>query len=304
MSAPTFFLKVLLAGAVASAPLFSAAATSAVQPVKPAGEPQIVGKAPRILEVTFWSETLQREKKFSVVQPQKPAADAGKNPVLFLLHGRGRNHHSLLDAPKSAAFLQSAPFFVVLPDGEDGWYINSPVAPADRYNDYLEEVIRLAESCLPISREPRRRAITGWSMGGYGAVRFAETHAGQFAAVVGIIGLLDFPRAADLPEGQNYKVPVKRFGEDPAVWAAFNPIWDVQRLKGTPLLVITGREAFDRVMNTNFYARAKAAGVECSFLQLKGAHTFDTVTEALPDVLQFVQSAFDAPGGPPEAKAN
>jgi len=56
-------------------------------------------------------------------------------------------------------------------------------------------------------------------------------------------------------------------------------------------------------MNANFYARAKAAGVECSFLQLKGAHTLDTVIEALPDALQFVESAFDSRDAPAATKA-
>jgi len=164
---------------------------------------------------------LQREKTFSAVRPQKTMRE--NNPVLFLLHGRGRNHRSLLETARAKAFLLTVPFFVVLPDGEDGWYINSPVSSADRYNDYLEEVIRVAEAVLPLSRDRRDRAIAGWSMGGYGAVRFAETHAAGFAATVGIIGLLDFPRPADLPAGQNYSVPPGRFGRDPVLWPEFNP---------------------------------------------------------------------------------
>ena len=295
LSGPHFFLK---AACVAGVFLVSLLGAETVE----AGKPQVVEREPRVYEVTFWSETLQREKKFSAVRPQNLAAGAVNNPVLFLLHGRGRNHRSLLDVPKASAFLHEAPFFVVLPDGEDGWYINSPVNPEARYNDYLEEVIRLAETCFELSRDPNRRAITGWSMGGYGAVRFAQTHAGQFGAVAGIVALVDFPRATDLPEGQNYKVPPARFGSDPAVWARYNPIGEVERLKGIPVLLVTGREAFDRVMNTNFYTRAKAAGVKCTFVQLKGAHTLDTVTQALPDVLQFVASAFTAQSALPAAK--
>lgn len=243
-------------------------------------------------EISFESRVLQRTKTVSVVIPAHAAAKGGALPVVFLLHGRGRNHHSLLDDPRSRALLEKVGFVVVLPDGEDGWYVNSPVAPADRYGDYLEEVLALVQKKLPVSADPARRAITGWSMGGFGAVSFAEAHPGGFGAVAPIIGLLDFPRVEDLPAGQNYKVPVARFGAEPAVWRQFNPIERVERLRGARLLVITGTEAFDHTMNRNFIARARAAGLEPEFRELPGGHTLDTVIVALPLVFRFFEEYF------------
>ena len=85
-----------------------------------------------------------------------------------------------------------------------------------RYATYLEEVMQLAEDELfENGGRSVRRGIAGWSMGGHGAPRFAQSHPRKFSALASIIGLLDFPRTPDLPEGQNYKVPEARFGGNP-----------------------------------------------------------------------------------------
>ena len=55
----------------------------------------------------------------------KPAGEEKSRPVLFVLHGRGRHHQTLIDSAARAAML-AAPFVIVLPQGEDGWYIDSP----------------------------------------------------------------------------------------------------------------------------------------------------------------------------------
>ncbi len=242
----------------------------------------------RISELRFHSTVLGREKSISVVAPVK-REDA---PVLFFLHGRGRHHRSLLEQPDCRNALLKANHWTILPDGEDGWYINSPEIPTDRYGDYLSEVIAFATAELGLTENPARCAIGGWSMGGYGAVRYAEDHPGRFGTVVGLIGVLDFPRTETLPEGQNYSVPIARFGSDPAVWTRFNPIHAVEKLAGSRLLLVTGSTAFDRTMNYNFAARARQTGVDCRVVELTGGHTIEVVTAALPIALQFMAQLF------------
>jgi formylglycine-generating enzyme required for sulfatase activity/S-formylglutathione hydrolase FrmB len=261
----------------------------ALQNVHAADAPPETGG--RIVDVTFPSESLGRDKTYTVVTP----SGGGTAPVLFLLHGRGRNHRSLIERDDTRLALLAQNYYIVLPDGEDGWYVDSPVDPTGRYEHYLEEVIRSAEDRFPLRRDPAGRALAGWSMGGYGAVHFAESHPGKFAAVVGIVGLLDFPRLETLPDGRNYHVPVKRFGDDPAVWAAFNPIRHIDRLAGMQLLMITGLQSFDLVMNRNFVAHARAQGFDCGLVELSGGHTIETVAEAVPLALRFVSESFAVP---------
>ena len=242
----------------------------------------------RISELRFHSTILGRDKTISVVAPVKHE-DA---PVLFFLHGRGRHHGSLLERTDCRNALLAANHWTILPDGEDGWYINSPEIPTDRYGDYLKEVIAFATKELGLTENPTRCAIGGWSMGGYGAVRYAEDHPGRFGTVVGLIGVLDFPRKETLPVGQNYSVPIARFGSDPAIWTKLNPINAVEKLDDTRLMLITGSTAFDQTMNYNFAARARQAGVDCRVVELTGGHTIEVVAAALPIALQFIHESF------------
>ena len=161
---------------------------------------------PRVQAVGFESSVLGATKRFCAVLPDGYDKTAQPWPVLFLFHGRGRHERSLVDDAGARAALLLAPFVTILPDGDDGWYINSPVKTADRYQDYLDEVIAVATARYNLSTDPAQRGLSGWSMGGYGCTRYAIAHQEEFAALAPIIGLLDFPRAG-LPEGQSYAVP-------------------------------------------------------------------------------------------------
>ncbi|MDA0347321.1 MAG: alpha/beta hydrolase-fold protein [Verrucomicrobia bacterium] len=244
---------------------------------------------PRITELQFHSEVLGRDMPFTLVRPTDEAAANGS--VLFLLHGRGRHHQSLIDSDKARAALLEAPFYIVLPKGEDGWYINSPVETESRYEDYLLEVMRVAEKHAPLSRDPRWRAITGWSMGGYGAVRFAERHPEEIGTVSSIIGLLDFPRHP-VSEIDGYKVPIARFGDDETVWQKFNPLHGVDALQARRVLIVAATEAFDFGMNQRFEAALTTQSVSHDMIKLPGGHDFAVVEDALPKVIDFCTRSF------------
>lgn len=260
--------------------------SSADARVEPLGE--------RIEAVTFSSAVLKREKTFVAVLPERYDRSRGEWPVLFLFHGRGRHERSLIDDAGCREALLAARFVVVLPDGDDGWYINSPVRTGDRYQAYVEEVADVADRRYRLSPRRESRGLSGWSMGGYGATRLAETRSEEFGAVAPVIGLLDFPRKG-LPEGQSYRVPVDRFGAEADVWRRLNPITHADRLRDTSILIVTADRAFDRTMNENFAGRLKNLGVRHEWRMLEGKHTFDTVRQALPMVIDFMTRSLEEP---------
>ena len=246
----------------------------------------MVPAAERITYAEVSSPALGRTLPLAVIAPGTIPVGTEAS-VLFLLHGRGRHHRSLVDSPAARAALLTAPFYVVLPQGEDGWYLDSPAQPAARYAAYLAEVVAWAERTLPVGRTATRRGIAGWSMGGYGAVRCAETHPGKFGFVASVIGLLDFPRAETLPEGQNYKVPIARFTADSATWVALNPLNRVDQLRGAALTLVLATKGFERTMNENFLAAlaAQTPPLPARVHRLEGGHEFSLVERAIPLVL-------------------
>ncbi len=252
--------------------------------------------APRIKQVTFKSQVLGVEKRFCVVLPEGYSDDGKDRPWLALLHGRGRHERSLIDDPQSRATLLAAPFVVVLPDGDMSWYIDSP---AGRYQKYLAEVLGVATARFGLSDNASRRAITGWSMGGYGCTRFVQAHGGpggdwRFALLAPIIGLLDYPSdPRGFPAGQSYPVRTEVFGKDPGEWAKANPVRQAGRLRDMSILLITGNRAFDRTMNERFSRRLGELDIEHDLKIIEGKHSFDVVREALPLVIERAKRVFD-----------
>ena len=243
----------------------------------------------RIQLVSFQSRVFGRRKNFVVVTPPDYTRARGDWPVLYLFHGRGRTERSLVDDPDARTTLLKARMLVVLPDGDDGWYINSPVAPRDRYRDGIEEVMALADARYRLSAKREKRGLSGWSMGGYGCTLFACEHAAEFGALAPMIGLLDFPRTG-LPKGFSYPVPTARFGSDPRVWTRFNPLFKADALRHTKILLVTGTQAFDRVMNENFRDELQRLDIACQFDLLPGGHTFELVRNALQRVIAFMNA--------------
>ena len=250
--------------------------------------PRIAEMEPRLWSCDFTSGALWQAMRFLVLLPEGATLASEPLPVIYVLHGRGRHERTLLESATTRNRLFSSSCAIVLPRGRDGWYINSPVIPADRYADYVDEVIALAERNFPVGCSPARRAISGWSMGGYGAAYTACRRAGDFAAVAPIIGILDFPRSPVAEANQNYTVP-PRFGAEPQAWAALNPRLLVARLRRTPVFVAYADQAAERQMNEHFIADARAAGVAVEVLCLHGGHTFPMVEQGLPPALSFLE---------------
>jgi S-formylglutathione hydrolase FrmB len=110
-------------------------------------------------------------------------------PVLYFLHGLGDNERTLfnsggwtlLDDLRSQH--KMGDFLIVAPEGRRSFYINS-AGGSVRYNDFfLQEFLPQIESKYRIRPGRAGRAISGISMGGYGAVRFAFAHPELFSAV-------------------------------------------------------------------------------------------------------------------------
>ncbi len=250
--------------------------------------------APKVVHGNFDSQVFGRKMYYTVLLPFDYDSDSAKRwPVLFLFHGRGRNNASVVSDADAFRLLHPARFVIAFPNGEDGWYINSPVNPNARYNDYIEEFVRVIDANFRVSTERSRRGLSGWSMGGYGCTRYAETHAQEFGALAPMIGLLDYPRTG-LPQGQSYNVATNTFGNDEAAWKQVNPINDAASLQGMKILIAAADSAFDRTMNQNFDAKLNELGIAHDFQMVHGGHSFEAVKRCLEKVVDFMNTAIAA----------
>ena len=114
---------------------------------------------------------------------------AQKYPVLYFLHGLGDNERTLFNSGGWTMLddlrrqHKMGEFLIVAPEGGRTFYINSADSSV-RYSDFfLQEFIPFIETKYRIGKGRTSRAISGISMGGYGALRFAFAHPEMFSAV-------------------------------------------------------------------------------------------------------------------------
>jgi S-formylglutathione hydrolase FrmB len=114
---------------------------------------------------------------------------ATRYPVLYFLHGLGDNEQTLFNSGGWTLLddlrrqHKMGDFLIVAPEGWRSFYVNSADGSV-RYSDFfLQEFMPAIERKYRIRPGRAGRAISGISMGGFGALRFAFAHPELFSAV-------------------------------------------------------------------------------------------------------------------------
>lgn len=279
MRAKVYFGFLLAAGLLVGAPGVGRGADESDAPVVSAL--RAAGGSCRPLGDGFYvgsrrCQALGREESFAL---HTPADRRAGSPVILLLHGAGRDHMTLLNDPTTRSAIAASPAVIVLPRGGDSWWVGRSQTAALELLDALEEPLRL-------TRSSRRRAVAGWSMGGFGSLNLIEDHPDRFAAWGGLVALTDFPNPA-YPRERNHVVPPAL--NVPEAAARFNPMARAERLRGKSIWFSTGDSAFDRSMNEAFHDRLTRLEIAHEFRVVSGGHKFSVVAAELGPMLRALE---------------
>jgi len=140
----------------------------------------------------FRSAILNAPVRYCVFLPasySSPATKARRYPVLYILHGLGGNEREMALSGEWTLLQdlrrdhKAGDFLVVAPDGWDTFYINSRDGKTLYGNFFLREFMPFIERTYRVRAERAARGITGFSMGGYGALRIGFAHPELFGSV-------------------------------------------------------------------------------------------------------------------------
>src|SRR6267378_5651066 len=140
----------------------------------------------------FRSAILHSSVHYCVFLPanySSPATKAQRYPVLYILHGLGGNEQEMALSGEWTLLRdlrrdhKAGDFLAVAPDGWDTFYINSRDGKTLYGNFFLREFMPFIERTYRIRAERAARGITGFSMGGYGALRIGFAHPELFGSV-------------------------------------------------------------------------------------------------------------------------
>ena len=212
---------------------------------------------------TLWihSEGMDKEIQTVVISPGEGKATT---PVIYLLHGHGGNAKSWVDdvKPDLPELADLYGICLVCPDAQNSWYWDSPRDSSSRYETFVsEELIRYVEARYPVVKECKGRAITGYSMGGHGAMWIALRHTSVFGAAGSICGGVD----------------------------------QVARLKNGDLALIfdCGYDDFFFEVNNDFHEKLLKYKIDHDFIVRPGAHTNDYCRKSIDYQLLFFKKYFD-----------
>lgn len=262
------------------------------------------------------SRILKSEVHYCVSLPASYDASESKRPaqtypVLYFLHGLGDNERTLFN---SGGFTllddlhrqhQIGEFLIAAPEGGRTFYINSAGGKVLYSNFFLHEFLPFIESHYRIRRGRENRAISGISMGGYGALRFAFAYPQLFSAVSAQSAALitESPQDLDLAMQSGYplaNVIATVFGD---------PISDQHWHNNNPFVLAEKNRAALRRMaiyfncgkndNYGFEKGAAALNAQLNGEDVKheyhlypGDHSYGYFMAHFPEVMEFHSRAF------------
>ncbi len=128
--------------------------------------------------------------KYSVFLPESYVAEKGKKySVVYMLHGLGDNHNSwngkYLTANSKIKSLESSgkisEMIYIFPEGFTTYYCNYYTGKYNYMDMFINELVPYIDANYRTIPDRDHRSITGYSMGGFGAMVLAEKHPETFS---------------------------------------------------------------------------------------------------------------------------
>lgn len=267
-------------------------------------ERDVIPEGSRVQYRSFQSGILDREIPYALYLPPSYETTTGDYPVLFFLHGANENERrwstrGLTDIMLDRMVAEGGigEFIVAIPFAENSFYTNS-------VSGELWEDMILVEFIPMIEEENRAigtragRAISGISMGGYGALKIAMRRPDLFNAVSAHSAMLidDLESVSVNPRAEQlYNLLFDRiFGisETMEVWDANNPLRmaaEFESIDGLGIYFDCGTEDeygfFDGARRLHEILDGR--GIEHEFHLYPGTHGWDYAREHTPASLAF-----------------
>jgi S-formylglutathione hydrolase FrmB len=234
------------------------------------------------LTYRYRSEALQKNVQAEILHPD--ASMTGPFHVMLLLHGLSDDQSIWMRRTSIERYLDGVPLIVVMPDGGRGWYTDAregyayETALAVELPSFIE---RMFHTALPW-------AVSGLSMGGYGALKFALKYPERFASAVSHSGALGMGHFAGSRDAEFDREVLRVFGPDPS--GGEDDLFALaSRLSGeAPALRFDcGTDDFLLDSNRAFAAHLSELGVAHEFQEFPGGHDWGYWDEHVREGIAF-----------------
>jgi len=249
--------------------------------------------------VSVYSASMKKDIKTVVIKPAGYKKGGQGWPVVYLLHGYGGSYNNWISkVPAIASYAGLHQIIIVCPDGENSWYINSPVNNSSQFEAFVsQELVNYIDKNYSTLAGNKHRAIAGLSMGGHGALMLGIRHKDVFGAAGSMSGALDLT-----PIVNKYDIS-KLIGDTIQFkWRDYSVLHlaDSISTKGIKLIFDCGVNDFLLQGSRDLHAKLNQQKVPHDYIERPGAHNWPYWSNAIAYQLLFFRKFFDEanPGGP------
>jgi len=193
--------------------------------------PDYVSKA-SVETIQLQSKLVNATLPYNVVLPADyRASRTTRYPVLYLLHGLGGHYSDWLTRTNVADYAAQYRMIVVMPEGNDSWYVDGATGSSDRYESYiLKELMPDVDKRYRTIQARYGRAIAGLSMGGYGAVKYGLKYPSTFAFAGSVSGAFGVTRYTEKEMGgASWEPFLKIFGPAGSETRKANDVFEITK---------------------------------------------------------------------------
>ena len=240
------------------------------------------------------SASMNNDIKVVTICPDK-AIKGEKCPVLYLLHGfNGHAKTWIQIRPDLPEIADRDGIIFICPDGgHDSWYWNSPLDKNNRYETFVSsELIDYVDKHFATIADRSKRAITGLSMGGHGAMWLGIRYQDVFGGAGSTSGGLDI---RPFPNNWNMKKYIGERDENLEVWNNHTVINQLDRIKDGDLAIIIdcGVDDFFYGVNKAVHERLLEQKVSHDFIVRPGAHNVAYWKNSIGYQIKFFKKFFE-----------
>ncbi len=257
----------------------------------------------QVKHLTLKSAVLGVEKSYSVYLPDGYEKSTERYPVLYLLHGAYGTNLSWVDerfgnmrkiTDEEIASGRAKKMIVVMPDargidernaGKNMGYFN---VENWHYEDYFfQEFIPHIDKEFRTIASKEGRAIAGLSMGGGGAVVYAQRHPEIFGAAYSTSGLLDHRYRHLVSPNYDATWLWSVAQTSPVEFLRHSPEKEIEKLRTVRWMMDCGDD--DSIISTNidFYIEMRREKLPIELRIRNGNHNWVFWRESLPLILAF-----------------
>lgn len=229
--------------------------------------------------VLTYSAAMHKNIKAVIVKPNDYSENK-KFATVYVLHGASGKYSDWLSfVPDKQTLPKLADLYdviIVCPDGNaSSWYFDSPVDSTYKYETYISsELVKYIDSHYSTIKNRSKRAITGLSMGGHGALFLAFRHQDIYGACGSMSGGVDL---RPFPDNWDIAKRLGKYSEYPERWEA-NSIINLIYLLTPNSLAITfdcGSSDFFYQVNKNLHEKLLERNIPHDFTVRPGGHSWE-----------------------------